>query len=36
MLSVGPNGEIINDLASNLTVSKDGKIYEVKLNENIL
>jgi peptide/nickel transport system substrate-binding protein len=36
LLTIGAEGEIINNLGSNLTVSKDGKIYEVKLNENVL
>jgi peptide/nickel transport system substrate-binding protein len=36
LLAIGPGGEIINSLGSNLTISKDGKIYEVKLNEDVL
>jgi len=36
LLSLGENGKLVNELAASVTVSKDEKIYEVKLREGVL
>jgi len=36
LIAIDQRGKIINDLASEINISKDGKTYEVILKENIL